>query len=90
MPKPHLKRWQSLEHAYAKHLSRLLTRIQVNGPPMRLSMDPPSRKKKLAPPLFITPPLFERRNMARAIDMGWGYALFLQCECTSRHIVPHH
>ena len=48
---------------------------------MRVSMDPPLRKKKHGPPCQWTPPL-ERRNMAWAIDMGgggWYRACTAQC-----------
>ena len=46
MSKPRLKRWHKLENAYTKNFSRLWMRIQVNGPTMSVSTDPPPLSKE--------------------------------------------
>ena len=48
-------------------------RSLVNGPPVRVSMDPPPfERRNMAPLANAPPPPLERRNMARAIDTGGG------------------
>ena len=54
MSKPRLKRWHKLENVYTKNFSKTFVEnssqwaphARVNGPPMRVSMDPPPPRRK--------------------------------------------
>ena len=68
---PRLHRWRKLENAYTNHFFLSFDENSRQWPAVCMSMDPPLRKKKHGP-LCKWPPPLERRNTARAIDMGGG------------------
>ena len=71
MSRPCLQRWHKLESAYTARFSRFSMRIQVNGPPVPMPMDPPSRKKKHGPP-WPMDPLLNEESRPGALTRGRG------------------